>query len=116
LPPFVAGWLIWACGSFLYWRWLYRGLSDLGHKNRAVVGQVIYLEVDRGDGATFYVALDDGRSDVAVRCEIDDKLFVKLRFGNWLRLDVTPKLGFLKKTEILPGPPERADRLSRSPE
>jgi hypothetical protein len=112
----VAGWLMWACGSLLYWRWLYRGLYDLGHKTRAVVGQVIYLEVDRGDGATFYVALDDGRSDVAVKYEIDEKLFVKLRFGNWLQLDVTPKLGFLKKTEILHGPPERADRLARSPE
>ena len=113
----VAGWLLWACVSFVMWRWLYRGLYDLVHKTRAVVGQVIYLQFDKGDSDhvdSFYVALDDSRSDVAVKYEIDGKLFVKLRFGNWLRLDVTPKLGFLKKTEILPGPPEQADGLARS--
>lgn len=114
----MAGWLVWAVLSFLFWRYVYRGLYDLRHRTAPVEGRVIFLETDNAGSASenatsesekrYLVAIDDGQTDVAVKYEIDKHLFMQLRYGDRLRLDVTPKLRCVKSCEIIPDAHDRA--------
>lgn len=107
----IAGWLLWAVLSFLFGRFVCRGLYDLRHGTAPVAGQVIFLETDNDGSASenasgtekrYHVAIDDGQADVAVKYEIDEALFARLRYGNRLRLEVTPKLRCVKSAQIIP--------------
>jgi hypothetical protein len=108
----MAGWLLWAFLSFVFWRFVYRGVYDLRHGAVPVAGQVIHLETDNAGSASenatsetekrYLVAVDDGQADVAVKYEIDAELFERLRYGDRLRLDVTPKLRCVKSVQIIP--------------
>ncbi len=110
IPPIVlaAGWVIFALGNFLVWRFVYRGLYDLRAGTVGIEGQVIYLDVrDNGDehpGKIYHVAIDDGRKSTAIKHEIDQDLFDQLRYGDWLRLDVTPKLRCVRSRRIVTAP------------
>ena len=110
IPPLIsaAGWVILALGNFFVWRFVYRGLYDLRHGAVGVEGQVIYLDArDAGSdepATSYHVAIDDGRSSKVVMHEIDRKLFDQLRYGDRLRLDVTPKLRCVRSTRIVTAP------------
>jgi hypothetical protein len=56
----------------------------------------------------YHVAIDDGQTDVAVKYEIGEGLFTALRYGNRLRLDVTPRLRCVKAAQVLPAACEEA--------
>lgn len=101
----IAGWLLWACLSFLFGRFVYRGLYDLSHDPVTVIGRVVYLEASNAPdseepGKCYYVALDDGQTEAAVTYEIGGQLFAKLRHGDRLRLEVTPKLRCVKAAQF----------------
>jgi hypothetical protein len=87
---------------------VYRGLYDLRARTVAVEGQVIYLDVrdysGEDPGKTYHVAIDDGRSRKAIRHQIGRDLFEQLHDGDWLRLEVTPKLRCVRSTRVVPGP------------
>ena len=100
----LLGWLLWGLGSLAVWRFVHRALHDLSHPCETTVGQVVHLESDPGDGdspPSCTVALDDGRSDVAITYAIDAATFAELRFGSWLRLQVTPKLRHVANAEVV---------------
>jgi hypothetical protein len=50
VPPalLVAGWILWACLSFVFGRFVYRGLYDVSHAPIAATDRVVYLEVRHG--------------------------------------------------------------------
>jgi hypothetical protein len=102
------GWLIYVSLNFFVWRFVYRGLYDLRARTVHVEGKVIYLEVRDGGGEqpckTYHVAIDDGRAGEAPMHEIDRILFEKLRYGDWLRLEVTPKLRCVRSTQLITAP------------
>jgi hypothetical protein len=105
----AAGWAILALGNFFVWGFVYRGIYDLCHGTVGIEGQVIYLYAressDSETTALFcYVAIDDGRRSTAVKHEIDQALFDQLRYGDWLRLEVTPKLRRVKSTRVVSAP------------
>jgi hypothetical protein len=104
----AAGWVIYATLNFFVWRFVYRGIYDLNARTVHIEGQVIYLDVREDNGEhpsrTYHMAIDDGRSPKAVKHEIDPKLFETLRYGDWLRLEVTPKLRCVRSTEIVSSP------------
>jgi len=107
IPAIVlaVGWLVYAFGNFFVWRFVYRGLYDLRARTFGVEGQVIYLDVrDEDPGKTYHVAIDDGRSGKAIRHQIGRDLFAQLRYGDRLRLEVTPTLGCIRSTRIVPAP------------
>jgi hypothetical protein len=109
----VAGWILWACFSFVFARFVYRGLYDLSHAPIPVTDRVVYLEVGSAPGTEepakcYHVAIDDGQTDVAVKYEIGEDLFTILRYSNRLRLDVTPKLRCVKAAQVLPAACEEA--------
>ncbi len=100
----LAGWVIWAWGNFVMWRFVCRGLYDMTRPPRIVEGPVVFLRSTTGDAdspATFHVAVDDGRSDRAVEREIDRAMHDRLRQGTWVRMLVTPKLGHLRQIDVL---------------
>jgi hypothetical protein len=70
-----------------------------------VEGKVIYLEARDGGGEEpgkiYQVAIDDGRGGEALMHEIDRILFEKLRYGDRLRLEVTPKLRCVRSTQLV---------------
>jgi len=104
----AAGWLIFAVLNFFVWRFVYRGLYDLRAGPVEVMGQVLYLDVRTSPGEepgkVYHVAIDDGRKGKAIKHEIDKELFEQLRFGDWLRLEVTPKLRCVRSTSVIPAP------------
>jgi hypothetical protein len=105
----VLGWMLW----LLLGGWLARSaalaLYDLAAPPVALVGQVVYLEYDRGtrdsDGVThpsqWFVAVDDGTSDVLMQFEIAGGAYRKLSRGTTVRLSYTPKLRYVKQVEVL---------------
>ena len=110
IPPIIvaAGWVILGLFNFFVWRFVYRGLYDLSHGTVTQEGQVIYLDAreafDSDGSSSYYVAMDDGRNSTAVRHEIDKTLFDQLHYGDWLRLDITPKLRCVRSTQLVPAP------------
>ncbi|MEV0459652.1 hypothetical protein [Catellatospora methionotrophica] len=97
----AAGWLLWIAAVAWLARTGYRGLLDAIRPARIVAGPVIWLESDVGeDNTTYRVAVDDG-GDVAVRYEISAGLYHQLRKDIWLRLEVTPNLGHVRRAEIV---------------
>ena len=104
----LLGWLVWGLGNLAVWRFVYRALYDLTRPCETVVGQVVQM-VRTGSGSgdsdsrpTYAVAVDDGRGDVAVRYSIGAATFAELRFGSWVRLQVTPKLRHARTAEVAP--------------
>jgi hypothetical protein len=110
IPAIVlaAGWVILVLGNFLVWRFVYRGLYHLRHGTVGVEGQVIYLDARDAGGdepaTSYHVAIDDGRSTRVALHEIDRNLFDQLRYGDRLRLDVTPKLRCVRSTRVVSAP------------
>ncbi|WP_155370247.1 DUF2207 domain-containing protein [Catellatospora vulcania] len=99
----AAGWVLWILAVAGIALLGYRGLHDVLRPTRIVSGPVIWLESGVGDETTTYrVAVDDG-GDVAVRYEIAASLYHRLRKDGWLRLEVTPKLGHVRRAEIVDG-------------
>ncbi|GHJ49298.1 hypothetical protein Cs7R123_66400 [Catellatospora sp. TT07R-123] len=104
-PPLAlaAGWLLWALGVFVIGRIAYRGAYDLTHPVRIVTGPVVRLEEGSGDEAgPPAVAVDEG-AGAAVRYEVGAELHGRLRKDMWLRLEVTPRLGHVRRAEIFEG-------------
>ncbi|GIF95924.1 hypothetical protein [Catellatospora citrea] len=96
-----AGWVLWVLAVVGLARIGWRGLHDAVHPARVVAGPVIWLESDIDEENTTYrVAVDDG-ADVAVRYQIAATLYHQLRKDQWLRLEVTPKLGHVRRAEIV---------------
>jgi hypothetical protein len=103
------GWLLW----LLLGGWLARGaalaLYDLVQPPVALVGQVVYLEDDSGtrvgndvtDQSHWFVAIDDGTSDVLTQFQIAGGAYRKLNRGTMVRLTYTPKLRYVKQVEVL---------------
>lgn len=104
-PLFIGlGWLVWIAGVAYIGRLVARAIYDLTHPARVLTGPVIQLvraSVNTDDGPDYEVAIDDG-SGVAVRHRVGVALFTKLRKDTWLRLEVTPKLGYLRAAQIVP--------------
>jgi hypothetical protein len=102
------GWLIYLSLNFFVWRFVYRGIYDLRARTVHVEGKVIYFVARESSGENtgknYHVAIDDGRGGEAPMHEIDRVLFERLRYGDWLRLEVTPKLRCVRSTELVTAP------------
>ncbi|GAB4054420.1 DUF2207 domain-containing protein [Catellatospora paridis] len=103
----TAGWMLWILAVAGLVRIGWRGLHDAVRPARVVAGPVIWLESDIAEENTTYrVAVDDG-ADVAVRYQIAAALYHQLHKDQWLRLQVTPKLGHVRRAELVDRPPAR---------
>ena len=113
------GWVVWVCGTVLFARWTYRSVYDLLVPPVTMIGQVVFLEsaVSRNseNPDNYYVAVDDGTTDRITRYEITRGLHDRLRYGNWLSLEVRPKLRSLVRAEVLPTPEPSPGQSGRRP-
>lgn len=78
------------------------------HPPRVIVGPVVHLESRHGGGEDpdhFGAAIDDGTGGPAIVYEIDRATHDKLRLYHWLRLVVTPRLGYVRSSQILADEP-----------
>jgi Predicted membrane protein (DUF2207) C-terminal domain len=104
----VLGWALW----LLLGGWLARAaalaLYDLVQPPVTLVGQVVYLEYDRGarvsgdvaDPSYWFVAVDDGTSDTLTQFQIAGGQYRKLNRGATVCLTYTPKLRYVKQIEV----------------
>jgi hypothetical protein len=105
-PPLLVftGWGLWVLGIFLILRVVWRGAYDLTHPALVLTGPVIYLYSDTGgDSSTYWFAVDTGGAQ-AVRYPTGAATYGRLTVGTVLRLEVTPKLGHVRRCEIVATP------------
>lgn len=117
LPVLAAGWLVWGLGAFLFVRLVARSLSDLATPPLTIAGAVVYLDSEPGDGEvepSYYVAVDDGTADSITRYKVDDRTHSRLRLGNWVRMEVTPRLSAVLRADVVPPPPGSPGRSAPS--
>jgi hypothetical protein len=116
LPVLAAGWLVWGLSAFLFVRLVVRALSDLAAAPLTIVGKVVHLDFEPGDGesveASYYVAVDDGTADTITRYKVDDRTHSRLRLGIWVRMEVTPRLAAVVRADVVPAPSQQSGPLS----
>jgi len=88
------------------WVSIYRATYDSRHEAQVITGRIVYLKVTRNnDGPDqFYVALDNGRTLQAEVFQIGQDLFERLRYGDWLRLEITPKRREIRTARVVTTP------------
>lgn len=78
------------------------GLLDLG-RARDVEGLVLRLRTRGSESKTTFVAVDDGSAD-HLRAWVPRSLPAGLHQGCWVRVEVSPNLGFVRSLEVVPEP------------
>jgi hypothetical protein len=80
---------------------VWRGIYDMTHPARVVAGPVNYLYSDSGaESTSYYLAVDTSAAE-AVKYPTGPVMYGRLTIGTVVRLEVTPKLGYVRRRDIV---------------